>query len=103
MLDVIDLDFGIDPALDEDGALRAVGIGNFARDRRKRPDIVAEAFDIDRLATIETKRLAGLTGHELKRDDAHADQVRAVDALEAFGDHGFHAEEVRTLGGPVAR
>ena len=35
--------------------------------------------------------------------NAHADQVRAVDALEALGDHGAHAEQVRALGRPVAR
>ena len=34
---------------------------------------------------------------------AHADQVRAVDALERFGDHRAHAEQHRPLRGPVAR
>ena len=40
---------------------------------------------------------------ELQRQHAHADQVRAVDALEALRDHRPHAEQLRALGGPVAR
>ena len=39
---------------------------------------------------------------ELQWDHAHADEVGAVDALEALGDDGAHAEERRALGGPVA-
>ena len=40
---------------------------------------------------------------EGQRQHAHADQVGAVDALEAFGDHRLHAEQHGALGGPVAR
>jgi hypothetical protein len=40
---------------------------------------------------------------ELQRQHAHADQVRAVDALEAFDDHGAHAEQGGALRRPVAR
>ena len=39
---------------------------------------------------------------ELQRQHAHADQVAAVDALEALGDHGLDAQQQRALGGPVA-
>ena len=38
-----------------------------------------------------------------QRQHAHADKVRAVDALEALRDHRLHAEELRALRGPVAR
>ena len=43
-----------------------------------------------------------LPRRELQRQDAHADEVRAVDALEALGDDGLHAEQGRALGRPVA-
>lgn len=39
---------------------------------------------------------------EIAGQDAHADEVGAVDALEGFGDDGFHAEEVGAFGRPVA-
>ena len=39
----------------------------------------------------------------LERQHAHADEVGAVDALVALGDHGADAEQQRALGGPVAR
>jgi hypothetical protein len=40
---------------------------------------------------------------ELQRQNAHADEVRAVNALEALGDDGADAEQLGSLGGPVAR
>jgi hypothetical protein len=42
-------------------------------------------------------------GFELTGEHAHADEVAAMDALEALGDDGAHAEEQGALGGPVAR
>lgn len=39
---------------------------------------------------------------EVEWEDAHADEVGAVDALEGFGDDGFDAEEACAFGGPVA-
>lgn len=38
---------------------------------------------------------------KVKGEDAHADEVGAVDALEAFGDDGLDAEEGGTFGCPV--
>ena len=46
--------------------------------------------------------ITGVAGGELQGQDAHPDQVGAVDALEALGDHGADAEEVGALGRPVA-
>jgi hypothetical protein len=40
---------------------------------------------------------------ELQRQHAHAHQVAAVDALEAARHHGLDAQQLRALGGPVAR
>ncbi len=42
-------------------------------------------------------------GVELQRQNAHADEIGAVNALEAFGDDGADAEQLGSLGGPVAR
>src|SRR3546814_9165636 len=39
---------------------------------------------------------------ELERQHAHADQVAAVDALEAGGDYGTDAEQASAFCGPVA-
>ena len=43
---------------------------------------------VDRLVALEAKRLPVRAILEHERHDAHADQVRAVDALERLGDHG---------------
>ena len=39
---------------------------------------------------------------ELQRQDAHADEVGAVDALETFGGDGFHTRQPHALRRPVA-
>src|SRR5699024_3329789 len=62
-----------------------------------------DAFDGEGLGAVEPERLSRLAGGELQRQDAHADEVRAVDALEALSDDGLDAEQLRALGGPVTR
>ena len=52
------------------------------------------------LMPSEATRVAAL---ELAGQHAHADEVRAVDALEALRDHRLDAEKLRALRGPVAR
>jgi hypothetical protein len=47
------------------------------------------------LAEIEKSGV--LPPPQLQRQDAHADQVGAVDALEALGDDGADAEQLRPL------
>ena len=42
-------------------------------------------------------------GQKFQRQHAHADQIAAMDALEAFGEHGADAEQDRALRGPIAR
>src|SRR5512135_24356 len=54
------------------------------------------------LVTLQSDRLPGRAFLEGERQHAHADQVRAMDALEALTDHGAHAEQTRSLRGPVA-
>ena len=52
---------------------------------------------------VRPSDVGALSGQELERHDAHADEVAAVDALEALRDHGAHAEQQRALRRPVAR
>src|SRR5688572_23291598 len=59
--------------------------------------------DLECLLAAQAQRLRVLAFLELQRQHTHADQVRAMDALEALGDHGFYAEQHRALGSPVAR
>src|SRR5262249_29980874 len=51
----------------------------------------------------QAERLRVLAGAELQRQHAHADEVRAVDTLEAFGDDRLDAEQHRAFCRPVAR
>src|SRR5579863_9227244 len=62
-----------------------------------------EAGDLVALAASQAERLAVATVDELQRQHAHADQVGAMDTLEALGDHGAHAQQQGTLRRPVAR
>src|SRR4051812_31212943 len=63
----------------------------------------AQADDVERLVALEAQALGGFARLELQRHDAHADQVRAVNALVALGDHGTDAEQRGAFRGPVAR
>jgi len=42
---------------------------------------------------------AFLSGLELQRQNSHPDQIRAVDAFVAFGDHCGNSEQARAFGG----
>ena len=53
---------------------------------------VGEVFDFFEVVLVD----------EVAGQDAHADEVGAVDSLEGFGDDGFHSEEVGSFRGPVA-
>ena len=62
--------------------------------------VVADGED---LLAAEAEGVCGLAGQVLEGQDAHADQVGAVDALVALGDDELDAEQARAFGGPVAR
>src|ERR687894_112430 len=62
-----------------------------------------EAGDVVRLVAGEAQGVRALAVGVLEGKDAHPDQVRAVDALEALGDDRPNAEQERALRGPVAR
>src|SRR5204862_1227487 len=89
---------------DGDFLLPAVGASDAERQVLARRDLPAvEADDVEDLRAVEAERLRVGVLLELERQHAHADEVRAVYALEALGDDGAHAEEKRPLRGPVAR
>ncbi len=101
MFDILDLDRGIDPALERDLLHRAIGIGDRAGHLLLRLDRV-QPLDRHAFLARQAQRLAGVTAGELERDNTHANEVGAVDAFETFGDHGLDAQQVGALGGPVA-
>src|SRR5919107_4751926 len=62
-----------------------------------------DAGDGERLRAGQAERLGVGLGRELQRQHTHADQVRAVDALERLGDDRPHTQQHRALGRPVPR
>ena len=65
-------------------------------------DQIADAGDLEYFFAGQLERFGVLSRQELQRQNSHADQIRAVDALVAFGDDGVDAEQARAFGGPVA-
>jgi len=66
-------------------------------------DCVADAGDVEYLFSRQLERFGVLSWRELQRQNAHADEIRAMNAFVAFGDNCAHAEQRRTFRGPVAR
>ena len=64
---------------------------------------ISQVTEVEDLAAREPECLRVLARGELAGQHAHADQVGAMDTLEALGNHGLHAEQHRAFGGPVAR
>src|SRR5256885_1704107 len=58
--------------------------------------------DVERFGAVEAERVRVRPLFELQRKHAHANEVRAMDALETLRDHRAHAEELGALGGPIA-
>src|SRR5580704_638107 len=63
--------------------------------------MIGEPKNVKILPALQAQSLSGDALRELERKDAHPNQVRAVDALEALGDDDFHSEKAGPLGGPV--
>lgn len=61
-----------------------------------------DAFDGEGFVAGEAERFASLAGFEFEGQNAHADEIAAVNSLVAFGNDGADAEKARALGGPVA-
>ena len=101
MLDVVDLDLGIDPALDLDGLFHPIDSADGAGHFGKRFEIARQAEDGNHLVAFQPQGLARRPTGKLERDHPHPDQVGAVDTLETFGDHRLDPQKRRTLGRPV--
>src|ERR1700761_586532 len=68
-----------------------------------RPKFLFEPEDVDHLLTGDTESPVIYSCLEGERQYAHADEVRSVDTLEAFGDDSLDAEQGGSFRGPVAR
>ncbi len=99
---VFDFDGGVDAAGDGDVLLAAVGTGDAEGEGLARLEVVVQADEAVGLGAVEAEGLGGGAFLEAAGEDAHANEVAAVDAFEAFGDDGAHAQQARAFGGPVA-
>src|SRR5215207_528391 len=101
VLEVGDLVRGVDPDLRLEGDLiRAVAVGGDLDGLRL---AVLEIAHVEGLLAGQAERLDRLALRELEWQDAHPDQVGAVDPLEALGHHRADAEQRGSLRGPVPR
>src|SRR5690606_29812982 len=64
---------------------------------------IVQTGDIEGLGAVQSQRRGAFALAELQRQYPHADQIGAVDAFEALGDHRLHPQQVGALGRPVAR
>ena len=103
MVVVLDFDGRVDAADDAEGLDAAIGRGGAYGQSPTRRHTALDAFDVDQLVAGETEAGDRLARLELQRQHAHADEVAAVDALEALDDDRLDAEEAWALGGPVTR
>ena len=99
---VVDFDWRIDAEFDRLLNFGAVFASDGKGDILAGLDTIAEAGDVVGFGAVEVERLGADAFGELEREDAHADEVGAVDAFETLGDDGFDAEEAGAFGGPVA-
>ena len=99
---VVDFDGGVDAEFDGLLEFGPVFAGDGEGDILTGLDAVAEAGDVVGFGAVEVERLRADAFGELEREDAHADEVGAVDAFEALGDDGFDSEETGAFGCPVA-
>src|SRR5690606_25172 len=98
---VLDLLGSIDAGDDLEGGLLAVVCGGGDGEDLHRGEPFGDAGDRERLATGEAELVGTFAFLEAEREDAHADEVAAVDSLEALANDRANAEKHGPLGGPV--
>src|ERR1700676_262969 len=64
---------------------------------------LVQTHDFEALPARQPETLHALSVLVLQRQHTHADQIRAVNALEALGDDRLYAEKHRALGRPIPR
>ncbi len=96
---VLDLGGRIDTQAHGELLVVAVGSGDLEDDPRDDLAIVEGGKSADRidLRAVEAVTLGAFARQELEGEDAHPDEVRAVNALEAFDEDGLDAEELVPL------
>ena len=75
---------------------------NDERDILSRLDPRFNSKQIKRLTAIELQRRGARVVFELTRQHTHADEIAAMDALEALSDDDLHSKQQRAFCGPVA-
>src|SRR5215212_5923621 len=101
--EVVELIEGIDSAENLRLLSGTVGKGDFEVEDFARLQTFGNAVNGDDLGTCEPERFPAVFAHELQRQHTHADQIRAMYALEGLGDHGSHTQKPRSLCRPIAR
>ncbi|GIX63876.1 mitochondrial import receptor subunit Tom40 [Babesia caballi] len=97
--EVLLLQGGVDAAADLEGEAAVAGDADEVAGGE-----AVDALDVEvRRLTCDSEGGGGLAGEELQRQNAEADQVGAVDALEGLRDDGADTQQGGALGGPVAR
>src|SRR5215472_14425041 len=84
MAEILDLVERIDPTDERDGARAAGPVMDRQSHLHARLDAVFDTGDVEDLGALETERLPARPILELQRQHTHADEVGAVDALEAL-------------------
>src|SRR5260370_24455719 len=100
---IVELIEGIDAAQQRNALHRTVAGGDLRRQFLPRLQVTLQSPYGYRLVTLQPNRLPGCAVLEGQRQHAHADEIGAMDALEALADHGADAEQPGFLRGPVAR
>src|SRR6266581_4511510 len=103
VLVVVHLDRRVDAQEQRDFLRAAVLAPDHERRVLLRPDLALDAANVYGLVAFDAERRDRVAAFELEGKHAHADEVRAMDALEALHDHRAHPEEQRALCRPVAR
>src|SRR5258708_28013387 len=105
---VVDLDGRVDAENDWDVFGCAAGPMDGERHILTRSDAATRSgsfktSDVECLCAIKFQRRGVRAFLELARQDAHADEVAAMNPFEALRDDGFHSQQTRSLGSPVTR
>src|SRR5947209_1755026 len=103
VLEIFELVERIDTADQGHVLLRAVPVGDLRLELLPRPQRVGETVDRHLLVAFQAKRRPRRAFLEGAGQHAHADEVGAMDALEALRDDRAYAEKPRAFRRPVTR
>src|SRR5215212_4216269 len=99
VLEIFQLVVGVDTADQRHALQGTVSRDNLGHHALARLQITVQAANRNLLAALQTQRLPRRAFLEAEWDNAHADQIGTVDALERLGDDSPDAEQGGTLGG----